>query len=678
MAKQRSKANKRNKTKTNKGRSGRFYFLAGILLLTVIVYSGAMRHDFIYQFDDDLYVTNNPDIQALTAENFGKIFTNTYVGLYLPITMATYMLEYSAFGPNPMPYHLTNLIIHLINTVLVFMLIIKIRPGTYLASIVAFVFALHPMHAESVTWISERKDVLYALFYLAGLLSWLYYIQKKTTKIYLLTIFFFILSLFSKTVAVSFPLFLVIFDWYFGRPLWSKKVILEKIPFFALSLAVGLLGIYMAGTANDTSTPDIPWIYRPFIISDAVMIYIYKFIAPFKLMIYYYYPDLLAGNLPTKFYISTVALLVVFTATVFWAVQTKTKQRDLLLGILFFVIPTLFVLQLIPLGRAYAAERYTYLSYIGLAYIFGIFTRDIVINNSRKNLQLKAILIGILIFFGVGFSALTWTRNHDWQDSFSLFDDLIDKNPDHGHPYLIRGITHIQFGNPEKALADYNKSIALDPANPKTYANRSSAKGMLGDYTGALEDANRSLEIKPGYENALSNRATAYLYLNKFEKAIDDYTRILEMDSTNTNMIRKRIIALEKTGQEENILNDYLALTRLEPYNYINFAKAGEYFYRLDQIQKSIEYLSKSMELKPDYHQPLFLRGNAFYKSGDYDNALSDFSRYAEITGQAVAYYNMGMSYKMLNQIPEACKAWKKAHELGHANAAKRLAESCR
>jgi len=567
---------------------------------------------------------------------------------------------------------------HLICVVLVFMLIYKIKPNVYLASVVAFVFALHPMHIESVSWISERKDVLYSIFYLTGLIAYLNFTNKRNAKNYSLTLLFFILSLFSKAVAVSFPLILVAFDWYKGRKLLSKNVILEKIPFFALSLTFGLIGIYFTSSANDTSTPDIEWIYRPFIVGSAMMIYLYKFIAPFNLMNYYYYPDTSKGILTADFYISTICLLIVIAGLIWWLIKSKQQKKDLILGLAIFIIPTFFILQIIPAGRAYAAERYTYLSYIGLAYIFGIVTCKIIQNKNPKNTSARYALIAILIFLAFGFSYLSYQRNKDWKDSFSLFDDLIKKNPEHAHPYLIRGITHIQFGNHKQALADYNKSIELDPDDAKALANRSSARGMLGDYDGALEDANRSLEIWPGYENALNNRATALFFKEEYNLAIEDYNTLLMKRPSSTDVIRKRITALKKVNRPNDLLHDYLMLTTLEPKNHMNFAQAGEIYYQIDSLQQAIDYFSQSMLLKPGFYQPLFLRANAYYKQREFEKALADFTQYAESTNDSNSYYNMGMCNKMLHRVGDACKWWEKALELGHQDAPKRLAESCK
>lgn len=676
MTKKRRQRNRQN-IKPKHQTIGKWYYVAGILLLTILVYSNSIHNDFIYQFDDDLYVTNNPDIQAITGENLKSILTKPYVGLYLPLTMFVYMIEYQLFGMNPAPYHLVNLLIHLVNTLLVFLLIYKIKPHIYIASVVAFVFAVHPMHVESVSWISELKDVLFTMFYLAGLLTYLRYIQKNRSKDIWLTAGYFILSLFSKTLAVSFPLFLVLFDWYYGR-LFNRKVIFEKVPFFTLSLIMGLTGIYFTQVAgaSDTSTPDIPWIHRPFIVADAVLMYLYKFIAPVKLAIYHYYPDISKGVLPARFYISTGILFALTLTAIIWVVRTGEKKRDLIFGLAFFIIPTLFVLQLVPAGRAYAAERYTYLSYCGLAYIFAIFTYPLISKQQRS--YPKKFLVAGLIIFAAGFSILTYQRNKDWSDSITLFTDLIEKKPGFGHPYLIRGITYVQLGKPELALTDYNRSLELDPDNPKTLANRSSAKGMTGDYEGALKDATRALEMQPNDQNALVNRANARIFLKDFEGARADCSALIAIDSTNAGYYQKRIIALKELNDHEALLKDYLALSALEPENHLHPALAGEVAYILGKYKKAIELLSRSMKLKPGYYQPLFVRGNAWYNLGEYRKALADYTRYAGITNNSMAYFNIGQCHFQLQEIPKACTAWQKALELGHEDAQNQINNYCR
>lgn len=653
-------------------------WLALILLLTVLVYANAVDNDFIYQFDDDLYVTDNPDIKALNADNLYRMFTTSYVGLYLPLTMLTYAVEYHFFGLDATTYHLTNLLLHLINVWLVFLLILKIKPNTYVAALVALVFALHPMHVESVAWISERKDVLYLLFYLAAAIFYLKYIRKNSAGNYLITLGFFVLSLLSKTIAVSLPLLLLALDWYFGRSLASRRVWIEKIPFFALSAAIGLLGIWFTSSAADTTTPDISWLYRPFIVADAVLMYLWKFLVPIQLKIYHYYPPTASGVLPLRFYVSAAILLSLLVAVILLIKKSGNLKRDLILGLAIFVVPTLFVLQIIPAGRAYAADRYTYFSYVGLAYMLAVSTWQIMSAQKVSLRKWRTPLIIVMALWLMALGAITQQRNTDWSDSITLFTDLIQKDPEHGHPYLIRGITWYQQGKMELALTDYNHSILRDTTDAKAFANRASVRGIKGDYAGALRDANRALRIEPGYASAINNRAIANFYLENYKQAVADYDALIAMDSYDAGNYRKKIMVLEKIADTAALIDSYQHLMRLEPNNYLNYAKTGELFYRQDNLEKAIQYFDEALRRDASQHVLLVLRANALFGMQRFEEALNDYARYAEITGDANAWYNAGQCCLKLERIGAACEYWRKAAEKNFAPALNRIKEFCR
>ncbi|NCA85762.1 MAG: tetratricopeptide repeat protein [Clostridia bacterium] len=653
-------------------------WLALILLLTVLVYANAVDNDFIYQFDDDLYVTDNPDIKALTADNLYRMFTTSYVGLYLPLTMLTYAVEYHFFGLDATAYHLTNLLLHLINVWLVFLLIIKIKPNTYVAALVALVFALHPMHVESVAWISERKDVLYLLFYLAAAIFYLKYIRKNSAGNYLITLGFFVLSLLSKTIAVSLPLLLLALDWYFGRSLASRRVWIEKIPFFALSAAIGLLGIWFTSSAADTTTPDISWLHRPFIGADAVLMYLWKFLVPIQLKIYHYYPPTASGVLPLRFYVSAAILLSLLVAVILLIKKSGNLKRDLILGLAIFVVPTLFVLQIIPAGRAYAADRYTYFSYVGLAYMLAVSSWQIISTQKVSLRKWRTPLIIVMALWLMALGAITQQRNTDWSDSITLFTDLIQKDPDHGHPYLIRGITWYQQGKMELALTDYNQSILRDTTDAKAFANRASVRGIKGDYAGALRDANRALRIEPGYASAINNRATANFYLENYKQAVADYDALIAMDSSDAGNYRKKMMVLEKMADTAALIDSYQHLMRLEPDNYFNSAKAGELYYYQNKLETAIGYFDEALRRDASQHVLLMLRANALFGVQRFEEALKDYARYAEITGDANAWYNAGQCCLKLERIEAACEYWRKASEKNFAPALNRIKEFCR
>jgi tetratricopeptide (TPR) repeat protein len=671
----------KQKQKTESGQKGsrrHWLWLALILLITVLAYANAVDNDFIYQFDDDLYVTDNPDIKALSADNLYRMFTTSYVGLYLPLTMLTYAVEYHFFGLDATAYHLTNLLLHLINVWLVFLLILKLKPNVYVASLVAFVFALHPMHVESVTWISERKDVLYLLFYLTAVIFYIKYIRKNSAGNYLITLGFFVLALLSKTIAVSLPLLLLALDWYFGRSLASRRVWIEKIPFFALSAAIGLLGIWFTSTTADTSTPDISWMHRPFIVADAVLIYLWKFLVPAQLKIYHYYPPTTSGVLPLRFYVSAAILLALLVTVILLIKKSGILKRDLILGLAIFVVPTLFILQIVPAGRAYAADRYTYFSYVGLAYMLAVSTWQILNTQKVSLRKWRTPLIIVLAAWLVMLVIVTRQRNNDWSDSITLFTDLIAKEPDRGHPYLIRGITWYQKGDLPKALDDYNQSILRDTTDAKAFGNRASARGMSGDYVGALQDANRALRIQPGYTSAINNRATANFYLGNYAHAVADYDVLIAAGSNDAGNYRKKIMALEKMADTAVLIDTYQHLMRLEPNNYFNYAKAGELFSYQNKMEKAIGYFDEALRLDASQHVLLMLRANAHFKSMDYEEALKDYARYAEITGDANAWYNAGQCCLKLDRMEDACNYWKKSAIDSYAPALQQVSVYCR
>jgi len=659
---------------------GSWIYLAGILILTILIFSNSVKNNFIYQLDDDVYITSCNDIKAFTADNIHAIFTTAYAGLYLPLTMLTYMIEYHFFGLNPKAYHMVNLLLHLINIVLVFLLIYKLKPKPLVAGVVAIFFAIHPMHVEAVSWLSERKDLLFSMFYLLGLNTYVVFARKRQWKHYVITLLLFIFSLLSKPLAISFPLFLVLIDWYHERK-FTLRVISEKVPFFALSLIFGLIGIYFGKTLNpqDLITPEFDWFYRVFIVSNAILFYLFKLIAPFGLSVYHYYPKIINGNLPFEFYISAPLILLIISGVAWFLVyKANGLRKDIIMGLAFFIIPTAFVLQLVPIGRAYAAERYTYLSYIGLFFILSLFV-DRILNGTNINKNLKRLSGGLLIAVILGFSYLTYQRNKDWMDSLTMFTDLIDKNPVRGHPYLCRGITKYQFGDNIGALEDYNLSIKYDTNDAKAYSNRSSVRGILKDYNGALEDCNKALIIQPGYINALNNRATAKLFLNDLQGAFEDYTASVRLDSLNPKSYRNRIGISEKLGNMDAMLSDYAMLIKLEPSSAANLAGRGEIYYKNGNFDLAISDLSKALQLNPSLYGAFFARGNAYFGIGKYELAVSDFSKLIQHSpNDAPAYYNRGICYLKLNEMENACHDWEQARKNGNPDAIQKINRYCK
>ena len=213
-----------------------------ILLFTIVIYSNSIQNAFV-NWDDDVSIINNDDIHSLDRGHLFNIFNNSYNGMYQPAVMITFAINYAIQKLQPEVYHITNLLFHLLNILLLFIFIKMLFRNTILAAVTALIFAIHPMHVESVSWITERKDVLYAFFYLSSLILYLKYIQSDYQKRFLLLAFlFYLFSLFSKTNAVTLPLIMIAIDIYYGRPK-SRYAIFEKAVFFLFSIIFGLIAI---------------------------------------------------------------------------------------------------------------------------------------------------------------------------------------------------------------------------------------------------------------------------------------------------------------------------------------------------------------------------------------------------------------------------------------------------
>ena len=341
---------------------------AAVIIFTALLYCKALNNGFVYN-DDGVYILENPFLRDFSVKGIIAIFSKFYNANYHPLTTVTNLFEYRFFGLNPLPYHFTNVLFHLLNTWLVFSLTERLSGKRVTALIVCILFAIHPLHVESVAWLAERKDVLYASFYLLSLLAYLKYLSSRfNKKQYVFTLFLFLASLLSKSAAVTLPVLLIAIDIYKGRKL-NAKSLTEKIPFILLSLLFGALTIMSQKTGsgiNDLSS-SFGFLSRVFLFTFRIAFYIIESVIPFRLCAMHCLPDDTVNVLPFYYYISLPFLLMVT-----WLIAKKyTNKKEVIFGVAFFLISISVMLQIINVGVAITAERYTYIPYIGLFYIAG-------------------------------------------------------------------------------------------------------------------------------------------------------------------------------------------------------------------------------------------------------------------------------------------------------------------
>jgi len=528
-------------------------WLLGILALTFLVYWPGLDNRFT-DWDDNFYVTENPLVAHPDA---GAILTTPVAGNWHPLTIWSFALNYQAAKLDPRAYHLTSLLLHLANTALVFLFVWQLSRGRRWTSLgAAALFGLHPMHVESVAWVAERKDVLYAFFYLAGLIAYLRWVDRKQMAGWIAAVALFVLSCASKPAAVVFPLTLVAIDWFRQRR-FTRGVWLEKAPFFLVALVVGIVTLQIQRASGAITEHWGPFQKLLFAAYGLVM-YVVKLFVPVRLSAIYPYPRLAPGAIGAVYYLTLAAALIGFPLLV-WVFR---NQRVILFGFAFYLINVILVLQFFSIGGAVMAERYTYVAYIGLFVALAWWLDEPA---GRIPRAVRTAVAAVLVLLIPVSAYASWKRVEVWQNAETLWNDTISKypgriadaynnrgyyyyaeaqkydaaladfdealrlNPNVAKVWLNKGNVLAAMGRNDSSLVAFNRSLALQPNMADTWNNRGALKLQMQDYPGAIADCSRALELNPNHRDAYANRALAHVQLQQWAQAVDDSRRAVEV-----------------------------------------------------------------------------------------------------------------------------------------------------
>jgi protein O-mannosyl-transferase len=607
--------------------------MAGLIsLLTLIIYLVALQNDFVL-WDDDLYVFRNPHIQLINLSFFKWAFFSYHAYNWHPLTWISHALDYAVWGLNPLGHHLTNIILHAVNTFVVVLLVIsllKARKGPAVnseapgflsertmliaAGITGLLFGLHPLHVESVAWVSERKDLLCALFYLLTIIMYVKYLrvreqqptQKKITsfvfgKYYILSCSFIILALLSKPMAVTLPVVLLILDWYPFQRIQSfqtfRQAVVEKIPFFALSLFSSIITI-LAQRAGGAirSTEIIPLPARVLVGARSLVAYLWKILWPLNLVPYYPYPRHI--SILSFEYLCAIALIIGITAVCIVLVK-KQKLWLAVWGI--YVMTLLPVLGIVQVGDQAMADRYMYLPSLGPFLILGLTAAWIWIKVNRLQrwrLVARASVAGVTVLVFAALSFLTFTQIAIWKNSIDLWSYVIRKEPERvPFAYNNRGLAYGDKGLFKEAIEDLDTAIILDSSFDLAYSYRGTVFGKMGLYAKAIEDFNKAIVLEPGNYLIYNNLGIVYGKTRLYDKAVESF-------------------------------NEAIAIKPDEPEIYFN---RGLVYSFQNQYDRALADYNKALELKQDFAIAYRNRGNLYQKSGRKDLALADFQKACEL-----------------------------------------------
>lgn len=574
-----------------------------LALLVFYSFYPSLDNEFV-SWDDQFYITLNPFVTHPTWSHLGELWSVIISLNYHPLTMSSLWLNsYWSGIESATPFIATNIVIHFFNSLLVYYVLINMFPKDKVMSIFsALVFALHPMHVESVVWVSERKDVLYAFFFLASLFSYIIFSDTREHRFYLLAFLFFILSCLSKAMAVSLVPILLIVD-YIRNETFHLKDVINKIPFFIIALLFGgiALNVQSGGSfgglldivANEkalTHNASVTFWERLSYGSYSLMFYIIKFFWPSDLAAFHPYDNIISRP---YFLLTPIVFLGIFVLSILF----YRKSKELLFGLIFFMCTIFLVLQFLPVGAALVAERYSYLPYIGLALILGKGLQYIYDHYSKSG------VVVLLVLNTVAMSLLTRQQSDVWQNQVSLFSQVVDQYPENAasRHYLATG--YWEQGAYDQSIR--HLKYAIDTLYSLTDANfelLASSYAEIGELDKAIAFYNEAIKINQDNVVARYHRALLLVEVNPTQ-VIQDLTICEESDNLYVTQFiyTPRGRAYGQLGEYKKAISDFTKAIEIDPQDVWNYYDLGLTYELDNDFQSALEVYEKGLMINPDF-----------------------------------------------------------------------------
>jgi Flp pilus assembly protein TadD len=676
----------------------------GLVLLTLVVYGQVRTHEFV-NFDDNEYVTENPHVQTgLTVKSIAWAFTSTHMANWHPVTWLSHMLDCQFFGLNPGWHHLMNVLFHAANTLLLFLVLKRMTAHVWRSAFVAALFALHPLHVESVAWLAERKDVLSTFFWMLTIWSYVRYVEGPSVKRYLMVLLFFILGLMAKPMVVTLPFVLLLLDyWPLGRfrlgiadgNRSSHKVMLhlvrEKIPFFFLAVISSVVTFFAQQTGGAvTSLHDITLDVR---ITNAVVIYIsyiWKMIWPYRLAVFYPHPGLrpwweVAGACLSLAAISLLALRV------------ARRHPYFAVGWLWYIGTLVPVIGLVQIGGQGMADRYTYVPLIGIFLILVWGIPEILAERTRSPSLLSAVTVVLL----VALMATSWVQVRHWKDSTMLFEHALAVTSNNYLAHDNLGFELASEGEYEEAIRHHSKAVRINPEYPNAQYNLGAALAARGDFEAAILHYREALRLQPGWARVHNDLGAALTSMGKLDDAIVHYSEAVKLDPFSAKphnnlgvvLLRKRELdkAVSHFRRALEIQPDYAlaqknlrdalekhvdtmgatpAIERGKEVRHLHDSELhynrGEMHRVKGELDEAVGEYEKALSIQPTHIDALNNLGVVYAARGEYQKARRSYLRMIELQpDNHVPYYNLACLYSLQNNVDESAVWLEKAISKG-------------
>lgn len=567
-----------------------------LLILGAWAFSGIKGHGFVW--DDLEYIQNNPMLAQPLSKSIPHFFgLNYYVGNYHPLTMTVYALIYQKAKLDPALYHQVVLYFHLANILLVFWFSwLLAGRRLWIAFWVAAIFGLHPLRVESVAWVSELKDVLYAFFFLGALIAWVWRSRSSRPMLFtLISFLLFCLSLLSKPAAVSFPLAIMAID-YYQQGRFSRSDWLRYLPFFVLSFIMGLITIQAQDKAVGAVT-HYNLMERIMLSSYAMIQYIKQLFLPGPLSALHPFPVKSGEGFPLIFKIAPFIAALVLAGV--W--YSRQYGRLLVFGFGFYLVNVALVLQFVTVGMAVMSERYSYIPHIGLLLALAIALDQYLLPKFKSGTAGYALLAGLFVPV-IAFSLMTRERTKVWKNNKTLWTDVAEKYPETAVAYYNLGTYFMkEVQDDDSALAWYQKAIQKDPEHARALINLGLINGRKKNKDLALDYFARAEKKEPGFFELFRNRGYVHSMFGAYDEALADFSKYLELIPTDAQIYYGRALIYQMKKMNDRAYEDFSSAVRYDPYN-------GNYWVAKAQSAQS---LGKTEEARADVQKGIRLGGKA-------------------------------------------------------------------
>ena len=659
---------------------GRFPTLLICLLLAaaiLAVYWPVRNYDFI-NLDDPTYVTENGHVRAgLTCESFLWAFTATDTANWHPLTWISLMLDCQLYGLNPAGHHLTNVLLHSASTVLLFLVLLGMTGSRWRSAFVAALFALHPLHVESVAWVAERKDVLSTLFWMLTLWAYLAYTQRPGVGRYLLILLLFALGLMAKPMLVTLPCVLLLLDYWpleriqLGQAGSSRtalgpsaviaqpprrqafRLLLEKTPLFVLVAVSSVVTFVVQKSGGAVGALEVyPIKIRVANALFSYVSYMVKMIWPQNLAVFYPHPG---QSLPMWQAAAAGLLLLLISIAV---IRAGRRQSYLPVGWLWYLGTLVPVIGLVQVGAQAMADRYTYVPLIGL-FIMAAWGVPELLAKYRFQRTVLATLATILL---VTLTLVSKRQVRHWQNSVALFS--------HTHAvtaksYLVHnnlGSALNELGKYDEAIAHYTEALRIRPNFAEPHYNLGTALARQGKLKEAISHYTEALRIEPGHAEACNNLGEVLRQQERYDEAISYYSRALQLKPDYPEAHSNLGIALARQGKLKEAMAHFSEALRLQPDYAAAHFNLGLSLVHQERPEEAVAHFYEALRTQPDDADTHYNLGVTLEKQGRLAEAMIHFSEVLRLQpDNAGAHNNLGVILARKGRFKEAISHYSKA-----------------